>query len=284
MCPVDTYKLYLEKLNPDNPFLWQRGKTIKLHYTDPVWYTTKIGHGPIERFMTYLSKEMGLATVYTNQCIRATCLTYLDRAGYEARHIIAVSSHKSENTIKSYSRKCPEHKLKEMSNTIAGTLPQKKEIVTPPPPAAKRFKFNRSPTATVSVNPDNVVAPLQERQQNVNPFSLEQERQQNVNPFSLEQERQQNVNPLSLEFPTINTTDLDLSMPFDQFENSVDDDDMLLRVLQETEQSLVAQPTNTVVTNVSNNNSNNNPQSVASLIPKMNFPNSNVTINFNFPK
>ena len=50
--------------------------------------------------------------VYTNHCIRATCITTLDAAGYEARDIMAVSGHRSESSIRNYSRTNIEKKRK----------------------------------------------------------------------------------------------------------------------------------------------------------------------------
>ena len=46
-------------------------------------------------------------------------MTKLDTEGFEARHIMAVSSHKSEQSIKSYAAKCPENKRKEMFDALA---------------------------------------------------------------------------------------------------------------------------------------------------------------------
>lgn len=55
-----------------------------------------------------------LSTLYTNHCIRATCITNLDQRGIEARHIMSVSGHKSETSIKSYSRCVSETNKQEM--------------------------------------------------------------------------------------------------------------------------------------------------------------------------
>ena len=40
--------------------------------------------------------------IYTNHSIRATAVTIVDKCGYEARHIMAVSGHKSESSMRSY--------------------------------------------------------------------------------------------------------------------------------------------------------------------------------------
>ncbi len=54
--------------------------------------------------MKVLSKEAKLSVEYTNHSIRATTITILDRNGYEARHIMSVSGHRSESSLKSYTK------------------------------------------------------------------------------------------------------------------------------------------------------------------------------------
>ena len=69
--------------------------------------------------MKTLSERAKLSRMYTNHCIQASVVTKLDTEGFEARHIMAVSSHKSEQSIKSYAAKCPENKRKEMFDALA---------------------------------------------------------------------------------------------------------------------------------------------------------------------
>lgn len=52
--------------------------------------------------MKQISKTAGLSQSYTNHSIRATVITELDNIGFEARHIMAVSGHRSEASIRSY--------------------------------------------------------------------------------------------------------------------------------------------------------------------------------------
>ena len=47
---------------------------------------------------------------YMNHSIRKTCLITLDETGIEGRHMMYLSSHKSERTIKEYTNKVPEIK------------------------------------------------------------------------------------------------------------------------------------------------------------------------------
>jgi hypothetical protein len=60
-----------------------------------------------------------LSRVYTNHCIRATCITLLSEAGFEGRHIITLSGHRSEEGIKGYCRDTSEEQKRDMSKSIS---------------------------------------------------------------------------------------------------------------------------------------------------------------------
>ena len=72
--------------------------------------------------MKTISIDAGLSQLYTNHCIRASCITALDDGGMEARHIMNVSGHKSETSIKSYSRNVSESKKHEMCTVLHSVL------------------------------------------------------------------------------------------------------------------------------------------------------------------
>ena len=121
-CPVTIYELYTSKLHPDCKFLWQHPKQ-KVHYMDETWYEPrKVGHNPLETFMKELSKDAQLQKKYTNHSICSTCISKLDNSGFEAHHITALTSHKSESTIKECATKCPESKKKEMFQALADPI------------------------------------------------------------------------------------------------------------------------------------------------------------------
>ncbi len=125
-CPVAAFELYLEKLNPNCEKLWQKSRKNVVNFIDPEWYyRIPMGHDPLETFMKKLSIKLELSDHYTNHCICATCTQTLDDAGYEAHHIIALSSHKSESTVKKYATKCPDQKKCQMSRTLHGKLHKK---------------------------------------------------------------------------------------------------------------------------------------------------------------
>ena len=69
-----------------------------------------------------ICKNIKLDGDYTNHSIRATVIETLDNAGFEARHIIKLTSHKSELTVKEYARKCPENKRKAMFQSLSKAM------------------------------------------------------------------------------------------------------------------------------------------------------------------
>ena len=119
---MSTFKLYKSKLNPKVDFLWQRPK-INIINPELEWYdAAPIGRDPLNEHMKNLSVKAELSKVYTNHCIRATVVTKLNEKGFEARHIMATTGHKSESSIRSYATKCPESKRREVSDALAATF------------------------------------------------------------------------------------------------------------------------------------------------------------------
>ncbi|CAB4030289.1 uncharacterized protein LOC110048984, partial [Paramuricea clavata] len=121
LCPVKAFELYLAKLNPKRSCLWQKPKA-KEHFkeTDEVWYcNVPVGKNTLGTLMSRISKELELSQTYTNYRIRTTAVSLLDECNFEARHIMRVSGHKSESSIRSYSRRLSEVKQKQISHSLS---------------------------------------------------------------------------------------------------------------------------------------------------------------------
>ena len=73
-CPVTSYKLYLDKLNPSHDALFQRPKTT-VPFRGPWFDNQVIGVKTLEKMMKTMSIEAGLSQQYTNHCIRTTCIS-----------------------------------------------------------------------------------------------------------------------------------------------------------------------------------------------------------------
>ena len=102
LCPVASFRKYRSHLNPENEYLFQRPKTRDV-CEDEVWYDNMLlGENTLGKKMKVISQQAQLSVIYTNHSIRATAVTTFDRSGFEARHIMSVSGHRSESSLKSY--------------------------------------------------------------------------------------------------------------------------------------------------------------------------------------
>ena len=126
-CPVAIFKLYMSKFPKNIDDLWLKPRSGLINYVDEEWYEPrKVGRDTMERFMKLsICKNVHLDGDYTNHSICVTVIETLDNAGFEARHIIKLTSHKSESTVKEYARKCPENKRKAMFQSLSNAMESK---------------------------------------------------------------------------------------------------------------------------------------------------------------
>ena len=122
-CPVANMKTYLAKLNPKCEFMWQRPKVKarngKTFDGDGCWYDNQVlGKNTLASMTKTISSNAGCSKTYTNHSLRATSISMLDHAGYASRDIMSVSGHRSETSIKNYSR-TSETQKRNMSHTLS---------------------------------------------------------------------------------------------------------------------------------------------------------------------
>ena len=154
LCLVKTFELYMNRIDPDYPYLWQQAKS-SVSWEDAYWYNgTPVSKNKIGNLMTFLTKEAKLSQSYTNHCIRNTCITVLDQSGHEARHIMTVSGHKKIESIQNYAHRTSATNKREMSESLASALVQlqvkkaKNEVQAPcatvskPPPEIPKMEFS----------------------------------------------------------------------------------------------------------------------------------------------
>ena len=143
ICPVDTYKKYMAKLNPQCDFLFQSPKTSTPPCPTATWYKkTPLGKNQLGCMMSRISKDAKLSVTYTNHCVRATCIKILDTAGFAGRDICQVSGHNNEGSLSSYTGRVTNERKMEMSATLGKALgvgdilpkPKAPATVTAPPP------------------------------------------------------------------------------------------------------------------------------------------------------
>ena len=134
-CPVFSFKKYISKLNPAIETLFQRPRSEPSDCRP--WYDAQVlGVTYLGKMMKEMSKDAALSQLYTNHCIRATCITTLDNEGFEARHIMSVSGHKSDKSIRAYSRTQLGTKRK-MSAALSAPIIKKSSPSSSTPVSAK---------------------------------------------------------------------------------------------------------------------------------------------------
>jgi hypothetical protein len=69
--------------------------------------------------MTEISRAANLSKEYTNHSCRATTVHVLDEAEFPSRHIMSITGHISETSLKTYSGKPSENTKKRMSKVIS---------------------------------------------------------------------------------------------------------------------------------------------------------------------
>lgn len=96
--PVKTFVKYKKTLNPTCVYLFQR-PFIKPK--PDIWYdNASLGSNTLGNIMSEISKVFKLSQVYTNYSL--TTVHLLDVASIPGRHIMSVTGHKSESSLKSY--------------------------------------------------------------------------------------------------------------------------------------------------------------------------------------
>ncbi|XP_071138416.1 uncharacterized protein [Mytilus edulis] len=138
-CPVRSFVKYIRRLNPKCNKLFQQPKlTAKdgIHYDN-----IPLGHNKLGIYMNEISKAANLSKEYTNHSCRATTVHILDEAQIPSRHIMSVTGHNSEASLKTYSGKTCEKNKKMMSNTLSEKTLCKTSKVSKPAALSSNIDF-----------------------------------------------------------------------------------------------------------------------------------------------
>ena len=82
--PLPPTRNTVEKLNKDNNNLFQTPKS-SVPQSGPWYKKSSVGKNTLGDMMSTISKKAGLSRIYTNHCVRATCIGILDKAGFANR-------------------------------------------------------------------------------------------------------------------------------------------------------------------------------------------------------
>jgi len=121
-CPVRNLKLLLDKTDPTATSLFNHCSKDALISPDEesIWYTTKpVKQYQFSRFMSDISKNSKCSKSYTAHCLRATAIQGMSDAGFQLRHIMYMSGHKNESSVRSYNRSCSSNQKEALSDTLS---------------------------------------------------------------------------------------------------------------------------------------------------------------------
>ncbi|CAB4021571.1 Lactadherin [Paramuricea clavata] len=123
--PSDGYNAlehYISKLNPHCSAFFQFPKR-KWSPSDSVWHENwPLGVNKLGVMMREISEEAELSSIYTNHCVRATAIALWSDAGLENRHIMAVSGHRNEQSLNSYTSRPSSTQLRQSSDILTRSL------------------------------------------------------------------------------------------------------------------------------------------------------------------
>ena len=124
--PNDGYnalRLYLEKLNPECSAFFQYPKRSWKRPQEGVWFENRcLGVNKPGNMMKILSKAANLSKIYTNQSVTATAIALWSDSGLSNRHIMSLSGHRNENSLRSYNTRPSSQQLQLCSNVLSTAL------------------------------------------------------------------------------------------------------------------------------------------------------------------
>ena len=100
-CPVKKFDLYVSKLHPECRAFFQR-PAEKFNGKETWFANCPVGKNPLAEKMKKLPNKAGLSRVYTNHCLWASSIAFLDISGIQAKDICSMSRHRSTDGILPY--------------------------------------------------------------------------------------------------------------------------------------------------------------------------------------
>ena len=97
LCPVSSFKMYLDLLHPDNSAFFQYPNKKKSGFTREV-----VGKNALGYMMKELSEKAKLSKNYTNHQIQKTTATGMKESGFSLQQISNVTKHKNLDSLRHY--------------------------------------------------------------------------------------------------------------------------------------------------------------------------------------
>lgn len=122
-CPVYLLKLLLTKTDQNATNLFN--KYVRDRILNPgIWFSARPLHKrTFSKFIGEICAAAGVEHKYTPQCLRVTARTYLNLPEFEARHLLFMSNHRNESSLKTDNRSLSSHQKKCISSTLSSMVP-----------------------------------------------------------------------------------------------------------------------------------------------------------------
>ena len=112
-------KLYLAKLNPNCEAFFQYPRK-NWSVEDNIWYEVRlVGVNSLDSMMKNISEAVSLLHPYTNHSLRAMAITLWSNAGIPSRHIMALFSHRNEQSLAYYNTRLSTTQLRNCSDVLS---------------------------------------------------------------------------------------------------------------------------------------------------------------------
>ena len=97
LCPVESFKNYISRLNQECDAFFQYNSNDKTGYDN-----NPVGKNSLATMMKEISEDAKLSRIYTNHCIRKTTAMALHCQGFDVSEIQNVTKHKNLDSLKHY--------------------------------------------------------------------------------------------------------------------------------------------------------------------------------------
>ena len=127
-CPVKSLRELISRTEDDATALLNHCSkdALKSPDSESVWFISRpVKPYQFSCFMSDISKNAGCSMSYTAHFLRATSIQAMSDAGHELRHIMLMTGHRNEASIRSYSRTCSDEQKRDLSNTLNNVLSAK---------------------------------------------------------------------------------------------------------------------------------------------------------------
>ena len=157
-CPVESLRNFLQRTDSQAQSLFNHcsKEALTSPETTDIWYSAKpCKPYQFTKFMPDISRNAGCSRNYTAHCLRSTCIQTLNDEGFEIRHIMYMSGHRNEASVRAYNRDCSTSQKHQLSSALQRVAQPTSTATTPHQPKVQGDHSSSSvgaPTTSLTAN------------------------------------------------------------------------------------------------------------------------------------